>query len=75
VAKAKGGLVTVAGKIDRLEIAGVTACQFDRKSGNEHMLYVVTDGGLGGPVNGSEVEAGRSRSLTPRRSKLDDSAP
>lgn len=59
VAKAKGGLVTVAGKIDRLEIAGVTACQFDRKSGNEHMLYVVTNGGLGGPVNGSEVEGGK----------------
>ncbi|PMD65515.1 uncharacterized protein K444DRAFT_608100 [Hyaloscypha bicolor E] len=59
VAKAKGGLVTVAGKKDRLEIAGVTACQFDRKSGNEHMLYVVTNGGLGGPVNGSEVEGGK----------------
>lgn len=59
VAKAAGGVVTVAGKIDRLEIAGVTACQFDRKSGNEHMLYLVTTGGLGGPVNGSEVEGGK----------------
>lgn len=59
VSKAKGGLVTVAGKIDRLEIAGATACQFDRKSGNEHMLYVVTNGGLGGPVNGSGVEGGK----------------
>ena len=59
VAKAKGGLVTVAGRKDRLEIAGATACQFDRRSGNEHMLYVVTNGGLGGPVNGSEVEGGK----------------
>jgi hypothetical protein len=59
VAKANGGVVDVAGKIDRLEIAGATACQFDRKIGNEHMLYVVTNGGLGGPVNGSEVEGGK----------------
>lgn len=59
VSKAKGGLVTVAGKIDRMDVAGVTACQFDRKSGNEHLLYVVTNGGLGGPVNGTEVEGGK----------------
>ncbi|KAK0713671.1 hypothetical protein B0T26DRAFT_804394 [Lasiosphaeria miniovina] len=59
VAKAEGGLVTVAGKLDSLEIAGATACQFDRRSGNEHMLYVVTNGGLGGPVNGTDVEGGK----------------
>jgi hypothetical protein len=59
VAKAKGGLVTVAGKIDGVEIAGVTACQFDRKTGHEHILHVVTNGGLAGPVNGSEVEGGK----------------
>ncbi|KAH8883319.1 hypothetical protein GQ53DRAFT_882924 [Thozetella sp. PMI_491] len=59
VAKASTGLVTVAGKIDRLEIAGATACQFDRRSGNEHMLYVVTSGGLAGPVNGKDVEGGK----------------
>ncbi|EON95621.1 putative six-bladed beta-propeller -like protein [Phaeoacremonium minimum UCRPA7] len=59
VVKAAGDAVTVAGQLDRLEIAGVTACQFDRKPGNEHMLYVVTNGGLGGPVNGTQVEGGK----------------
>lgn len=59
VVKEDRNLVTVAGRLDTLEIAGVTACQFDRRSGNEHILYVVTNGGLGGPVNGSEVEGGK----------------
>lgn len=59
VIKAQGGTVTVAGKLDQLTLAGGTACQFDRKSGNEHILYVVTTGGLGGPVNGTDVEGGK----------------
>ncbi|VUC25643.1 unnamed protein product [Clonostachys rosea] len=59
VAKSTGGLVTVAGRIDQLDVAGATACQFDRRKGREHMLYVVTNGGLAGPVNGTEVEGGK----------------
>ena len=59
VAKADGKLVTAAGKIDKFDVAGATACQFDRRSGNEHLLYVVTNGGLAGPINGSGVEGGK----------------
>ena len=59
VVKAQGDIVTVAGKLDQLTLAGGTACQFDRKSGNEHILYIVTTGGLGGPVNGTDVEGGK----------------
>ncbi|KAH8801343.1 hypothetical protein F5884DRAFT_889234 [Xylogone sp. PMI_703] len=59
VINAQGGTVTVAGRLDQLTIAGGTACQFDRKSGNEHILYLVTTGGLGGPVNGTDVEGGK----------------
>lgn len=59
VVKAQGGIVTVAGRIDSMTVAGGTACQFDRKKGNEHILYVVTTGGLGGPVNGTGVEGGK----------------
>lgn len=63
VVKAQGGIVTVAGKLDQLTLAGGTACQFDRKTGNEHILYVVTTGGLGGPVNGTDVEGGKITAL------------
>jgi hypothetical protein len=59
VAKASGGLITVSGKLESLEVAGATACQFDRRPGKTHLLYLVTCGGLSGPVNGSEVEPGK----------------
>ncbi|CAH0047231.1 unnamed protein product [Clonostachys solani] len=59
VARSAGELVTVAGRIDRMDVAGATACQFDRREGKEHLLYVVTNGGLAGPVNGQQVEGGK----------------
>ncbi|CAG9983030.1 unnamed protein product [Clonostachys byssicola] len=59
VAKSAGGLVTAAGRIDLMDVAGATACQFDRRKGKEHLLYVVTNGGLAGPVNGNQVEGGK----------------
>jgi hypothetical protein len=59
VRRGRGGIVTVAGSRDQLTVAGCTACHFDRKSSDEHILYVVTLGGLGSPVNGTEVEGGK----------------
>lgn len=59
VVKADKSLVTVTGKADRLEVAGVTACQFDRRPGKKHLLYLVTCGAIGGPVNGTDVEGGK----------------
>ncbi|KAK7216619.1 hypothetical protein V2G26_004622 [Clonostachys chloroleuca] len=59
VAKSAGGLVTAAGRIDLMDVAGATACRFDRRKGKEHLLYVVTNGGLAGPVNGHKVEGGK----------------
>jgi len=57
VVKVGGGVITVAGKPDQLEICGSTACQFGRK-GDEHILYVVTCGGLSYPVDG-KTEGGK----------------
>jgi sugar lactone lactonase YvrE len=59
VRRSQGGIVTVAGSIDQLTVAGCTACHFDRKGGNEHILYVVTSGALGSPVNGTQMEGGK----------------
>jgi sugar lactone lactonase YvrE len=59
VRKHDGPITIAVGSNTELTVAGSTACQFDRKSGNEHILYVVTTGGLGAPVNGSEVEGGK----------------
>jgi sugar lactone lactonase YvrE len=59
VVKASGGVVTAAGRIDKLTIAGGTACQFGRTSEDADILYYVTTGGLSAPVNGTEVEGGK----------------
>jgi hypothetical protein len=59
VVKAGGGVVTAAGSIGELTIAGGTACQFGRTSADEHILYFVTTGGMSAPVNGTEVEGGK----------------
>lgn len=55
-------VVTVVGSEDKLTVAGGTACQFGRKKGedgDEHVLYLVTTGGLAAPIKGSEVEGGK----------------
>ena len=51
-------VITVAGKVDSLEIAGGTACAFGRKAGEHRVLYVVTAGAVSSPVNG-ETEPGK----------------
>jgi hypothetical protein len=59
VVKAGGGAVTAAGSIDKLTVAGGTACQFGRTPEDADILYFVTTGGMSAPVNGTEVEGGK----------------
>jgi hypothetical protein len=59
VVKASGGVVTAAGSIDKLTVAGGTACQFGRTASDAAVLYFVTTGGMSAPVNGTEVEGGK----------------
>ncbi|KAK8137534.1 hypothetical protein PG984_003027 [Apiospora sp. TS-2023a] len=46
------GRVIVAGHLNSTEIAEPTACAFGRTPADEHVLYVVTGGGLAAPING-----------------------
>ena len=59
VVKASGGVVTAAGSIDKLTVAGGAACQFGRTASDADVLYFVTTGGMSAPVNGTEVEGGK----------------
>jgi hypothetical protein len=59
VVKSAGGVVVAAGSVDKLTVAGGTACQFGRTTADADILYFVTTGGMSAPVNGSEVEGGK----------------
>lgn len=59
VVKPGGGVVTAAGSIGKLTVAGGTACQFGRTSSDGDILYFVTTGGMSAPVNSTEVEGGK----------------
>jgi sugar lactone lactonase YvrE len=59
VVKTDGTLVTAAGRLDELTVAGGTACQFGRGKDDGHVLYVTTCGGLTAPVGGDKVEGGK----------------
>ncbi|KAK4198667.1 hypothetical protein QBC40DRAFT_298222 [Triangularia verruculosa] len=51
--------VVVAGEQDKLTLAGVTAAAFGRGLRDKDVLYAVTSGGVGKPVNGSLTEGGK----------------
>jgi hypothetical protein len=59
VVKPGGGVVIAGGSIDKLTLAGGTACQFGRTSSDADVLYYVTSGGMAAPINGTEVEGGK----------------
>lgn len=60
VLKEKGeGVVTAIGGKNELTVAGGTACQFGRQPSDGYILYLVTTGGLAGPVDGDKVEGGK----------------
>lgn len=51
--------VVVAGELDKLTLAGSTAASFGRGKRDKDILYVVTSGGVGKPLNGSLTEGGK----------------
>lgn len=51
--------VTLDGSLTSMMLAGGTACAFGRRAGDSHVLYVVTNGGLTSPVNGTVTEGGK----------------
>lgn len=48
--------MVVAGAQQESVVAGAIAGTFGRTSADRHILYVVTDGGLASPINGTFVE-------------------
>lgn len=58
VMKLDGRLVTVTGHVDKFDVSGGTACQFGKTLEDEHILYVVTAGGIAKPVMG-QIEGGK----------------
>jgi hypothetical protein len=63
VVTADDKVVTVDGFQYQLTVAGDTACHFGRRQTDRKTLYVVTDGGLADPVNGTVVEGGKAIAL------------
>ncbi|KAH8900324.1 hypothetical protein GQ53DRAFT_634223 [Thozetella sp. PMI_491] len=51
--------VVVDGSPTQLTVAGGTACQFGRGPTDKEILYVVTSGALGSPVNGTITEGAK----------------
>ncbi|PGH18182.1 hypothetical protein AJ80_04569 [Polytolypa hystricis UAMH7299] len=47
-----GSVSTLIGSISELTVAGATAAKFGRRPEDQDILYVVTNGGQTGPVNG-----------------------
>ncbi|KAF2014026.1 calcium-dependent phosphotriesterase [Aaosphaeria arxii CBS 175.79] len=54
-----GKSTVVEGAVDSLAVAGDTASSFGRTPEDSEILYVVTGGGLGAPVNGTITEPGK----------------
>ncbi|KUJ10203.1 uncharacterized protein LY89DRAFT_690005 [Mollisia scopiformis] len=59
VVKTDGSLVTAAGELNEMTVAGGTAGQFGRREDDQHILYVTTTGALSAPVGGDKVEGGK----------------
>ncbi|KAK5658186.1 hypothetical protein OQA88_2159 [Cercophora sp. LCS_1] len=57
--KPNGAAVVVEGSAQELTVAGDTACHFGRTEKDRKVLYIVTDGGIASPVNGTMVEGGK----------------
>ncbi|KAK8047972.1 hypothetical protein PG996_016036 [Apiospora saccharicola] len=60
------GRVIVAGHLNSTEIAEPTSCAFGRTSADEHVLYVVTAGGLAAPINGTVMVGAQVLALDTR---------
>ncbi|KAK2011571.1 hypothetical protein LZ32DRAFT_679651 [Colletotrichum eremochloae] len=54
-----GRLTPVFGASDSLALAGPTAARFGRTKLDRHTVYVTTNGGVAGPINGTVTEPGK----------------
>jgi len=52
-------VTVVAGNLNSTQLAGPTAAQFGRTKRDGKTLYVTTNGGLAGPINGTIIEGGK----------------
>lgn len=59
-------LITAAGALDQLTVAGGTAVAFGKTAKDRRTLYVVTDGAQGSPVNGTITEGGKVVAINTR---------
>lgn len=53
------GRKTVLGALGELTVGGDTSAAFGRGKGDGNVLYVVTGGAMGSPVNGTLIEGGK----------------
>ena len=56
---AEGGGFTIVGNLNSTVIAGSTAAQFGRTLLDRNVLYVTTNGGIAGPVDGYIIDGGK----------------
>jgi sugar lactone lactonase YvrE len=54
-----GSITVVAGAPDQLTVAGVVTGAFGTLSGDESTFYIVTNGGMTVPINGTTIEGGK----------------
>ena len=57
--RASAAEVVVAGNLNSTVVAGCTAAQFGRSPFDQSILYVTTNGGIAGPVDGHIIEGGK----------------
>jgi hypothetical protein len=56
---AEGAVTVIVGSQNSTELVGPTAAKFGRKRGDKSTLFITTNGGLAGPVNGTFIEGGK----------------
>ncbi|KAI9150596.1 putative hetero-Diels-Alderase [Paramyrothecium foliicola] len=54
-----GETIVVAGSPGEFTVASAAACAFGRTAKDQHILYLVTSGGLSIPINGTLTEGGK----------------
>ncbi|RDW69888.1 hypothetical protein BP5796_08285 [Coleophoma crateriformis] len=54
-----GNVTTILGNKNSTLVAGATSAAFGRRFEDEGILYIPTNGGLAGPVNGTFIEGGK----------------
>jgi hypothetical protein len=54
----EGAVTVVVGNLNSTQLVGPTAVQFGRTHQDKSTLYITTNGGISGPVNGTFTEGG-----------------